>query len=82
MRKHYFKTDIEQLLLFNIPPINTEIIDLPSGNSKWGQFNIYPSIINSCSNMFSHALLDYAKKGGDMSELTFKKVYQIRNNDN
>ena len=78
------KTDIEQLEKFNILPDNTEIVDLETQKSRVGKFILYPSISNVCSNMLARDIMDYAKNGGDMNQLTFQNIYknQIQNNNN
>ncbi|MDD4211281.1 MAG: hypothetical protein PHC46_02660 [Clostridia bacterium] len=69
------RRDIDEIAKMNKPPQNMVVSNLKTGKDKIGNIKVYDSAVNLWASIISNALVDYAKKGGDMDNLNFSKVF-------
>ena len=58
---------------------NIQSINLITNKERKGQSNFYPSVIENCGTTLANRLMDYMKKGGDISNLTPDNVFKKSN---
>ena len=54
---------------------NIQSINLITNKERKGQSNFFPSVIENCGTTLANRLIDYIKKGGDISNLTPNNFY-------
>ena len=53
-------------------------VNLITGETVFGRLNLPKERIEASAKMLANILLDYARKGGDMNDLTPEKVFGRR----
>lgn len=69
------RNDIDEILACKKLPLNFVKLNFNKENDKVHSIKIYKSVVDWASLMLAKDLVDYAKNGGDMKNLTVKNVY-------
>jgi hypothetical protein len=69
------RKDIDEIIKMKKPPENIVVTSLKTDKDKVGNIKVYDSAVNLWASVISNALVNYAKSGGDMENLTFSKVF-------
>ena len=69
------RNDIDEILACKKLPLNLVKLNFNKENDKVHNIKIYKSIVDWAGLIFAKDLVDYAKNGGNMKNLTVKNVY-------
>ncbi len=62
-------------IIYDLPIENAVVVDFKTGKTRAGKCNISAETIDKASSILANILLNHARNGGDMENLTPKSVF-------